>query len=210
MLDNQIYGDLNGKIDVKTSGYSDEQKMKNLNGDVSFEIVNGKMPKLGSLEYLLHASNLIENGITGMSINSLLQIFMPLRTGDFTKLKGSFKLKDGIAQNIQIYTRGKSLNLYITGNIDMISTLAKMEIWGKLDTNLKTPLGAIGNASLNSLFSLIPWINMDDPQNAQLIKNINKIPGVEISSKKIRIFRAIINGDINTEKFVEKFEWVKN
>ena len=40
-------------------------------------------------------------------------------------------IKNGIAQNIQIYSQGKSMNLYIGGALDLTSAYAKMEVWGK-------------------------------------------------------------------------------
>ena len=81
-------------------------------------------------------------------------------------------------------------------------------VFGRLSKSANTILGVIGNASLNSLFALIPGINLNEPQNAFLLKEINKIPGIELSSQKYRLFRAVIDGDISGEEYVKSFEWV--
>lgn len=208
-LDGQIYGSMNGSIDVKTYGYNDEERLKNLSGDVNFDLKNGKMPKLGSLEYLLRAANLFKSGLTGLTINGIIQLIMPMETGAFKDMQGELTLDNGSAKNIQIYTTGEDLNLYLVGNIDLLTTIAKIEVWGALNKNVQTPLGVIGNASLNSVFGLIPWLHLDST-NKGFINYFNKIPGIELSTEKTRVFRALVNGDISSEKFVEKFEWVKN
>lgn len=208
-LDGQIYGSMNGSIDVKTCGYNDEERLRNLSGDVSFDLVKGKMPKLGSLEYLLRAANLFKSGLTGLTINGIIQLIIPMETGAFKDMRGELTLDNGSAKNIQIYTQGEDLNLYLVGNIDLLTTIAKIEVWGAINKDGQAPLGVIGNASLNSVFGLIPWLHLDST-NKGFINYFNKIPGIELSTEKTRVFRALINGDISTEKFVEKFEWVKN
>ena len=208
-LDGQIYGSMNGSIDVKTCGYTDEERLKNLSGDVTFDLEHGKMPKLGSLEYLLKAANLFKSGLTGLTINGIIQLIVPMETGAFKDMRGELTLDNGSAKNIQIYTQGEDLNLYLVGNINLLTTFAKLEVWGAINKDGKTPLGAIGNASINSVFGLIPWLNLDNT-NKGFVNYVNKIPGIELSTEKNRVFRALINGDISTEKFVEKFEWVKN
>ena len=52
-LKNQIYGDMTGKIDLSCNGTNFQSCMQTLNGDSVFNVKNGSMPKLGSLEYLL-------------------------------------------------------------------------------------------------------------------------------------------------------------
>ena len=84
-------------------------------GSVYFEIINGKMPKLGSLEYLLKAGNTIKSGITGLSLNNIIAILSPIKTGEFETIKGSLSLKNGIAQNIEVDSKSENLNLFING-----------------------------------------------------------------------------------------------
>ncbi|UKI42490.1 MAG: AsmA-like C-terminal region-containing protein [Candidatus Melainabacteria bacterium] len=61
-VENQIQGKLNGNLDLITTGETEDERLKNLDGNINFEINDGKLPKLGSLEYLLRAGNIIKRG----------------------------------------------------------------------------------------------------------------------------------------------------
>ncbi len=76
----------------------------------------------------------------------------PLKTGDFESISGTIKVKDGIANDINIYSKGKDLNMYLAGSYNISSLIADMEIYGSLSKNFSTILGKIGNSSLNRLF----------------------------------------------------------
>jgi len=84
-----------------------------------------------------------------------------------------------------------------------------MNIFGRLSKKISTVLGPVGNASLNTLFNTIPGLHLDDPNNAQFIKDINKIPGFELNDKTYRIFNAKVYGDINGDNYVQSFKWVE-
>ena len=66
--------------------------------------------------------------------------------------------------------------------------------------------GPIGNMSINTLFNVIPGVNLSEDN--KLIEKINKIPGIEISNKQYRKFLAIIQGNINGDDYVTSFRWV--
>ena len=84
--------------------------IKTISGSGGFKIHNGKMPKLGSMEYLLNAANLVKGGITGLSLNGLIDLITPLRTGEFESIVGTLDFKNGKINNLQIYSQGKNLN----------------------------------------------------------------------------------------------------
>ena len=111
-----------------------------------------------------------------------------------------------ILSTIKILTRGENLNLYVKGNYNLSTSNAHMYVFGLLSKSIKTPLGAIGNMSLNTLFNLIPGITLDE--KSPFINDINKIPGIELSKNKYRKFIAEIIGDINGDNYVKSFEWI--
>ena len=167
------------------------------------------MPKLGSLEYLLRAANLIKSGITGFTINNMIDLLIPVKTGNFSQITGNMIITDGNAQNIEISSAGENLSLYITGNADIINQNAQMIVLGRLSKKLSTILGPVGNASLNTLFNFIPGITMSEKENT-LIKELNKIPFLELSnSNDYRFFQATIDGDLNSDEFVQTFKWLE-
>lgn len=208
-LKNQIYGNLDGEVSFNTTGTTPLERLENLNGKISFNITDGKMPKLGSLEYLLRAANLIKSGITGFTINNMIDLLNPVKTGDFSLITGNMFLEKGKAKNIEISSTGKNLSLYITGNADVVNQNAQMVVLGRLSKKLSTILGPVGNTSLNTLFNFIPGVSISE-NDSQIIKELNKIPFLELSDNKdYRFFQATIDGDLNSEQFVQTFKWVE-
>ena len=207
-INNQIYGKLDGQLQITTFGASNEERLQNLNGDIEFSVNEGKMPKLGSIEYLLRAGNILKSGISGLTINNVTGLLIPVKTGDFDTIQGKLDIKNGLAQNIKIYSKGKNLSILLAGNYNLVSSQADIDILGKLSKEINTILGPIGNASLNSFFNLIPGIHLDETKDTDLIKQINSIPELGIASTKFRIFRAKVDGDIYSDNFVSTFEWL--
>lgn len=207
-IKNQIYGALNGTVNFTTHGKTPTERLENLNGSVTYQIKNGKMPKLGSLEYLLRAGNVIKSGLTGFTINNIIELLVPIKTGEFSTIQGNIIVNNGTANDINLYTSGKNLSLYITGSSDLIGQNTKMIVYGRLSKKVSTLLGPIGNTSLNTLFKLIPGVKLTESENT-ILKNINKIPGLEFSADEYRFFSAEIDGDINGENYVKSFKWLE-
>lgn len=205
----QIFGSSNGHITILTKGKTEDERIKNLSGYVYFEIADGKMPKLGSVEYLLKASNLIKNGITGLSISNIIELIAPIKTGYFESIKGSFAIKNGIAQNIELYSKSENLNMFIDGDYDIKQQYANMRVYGRLTKKATNILGKIGNTSLNTLISQIPGIKLNNKNKTNIMKEINKIPGVEFNDEQYKIFTVKIDGNINDEKYVKNFRWIE-
>lgn len=205
-IPNQIYGSLTGHIELSCNATDDKTRLSTLSGFGTFNVTNGKMPKLGSLEYLLKAGNLIKGGITGLSMNGIIDIVTPMKTGEFSSIKGNIRIKDGVAKTVEINTNGKNLNLYMIGSVNLCNQIADMHVFGQLSKKASTILGAAGNISLNTLFNKIPGVSLD--KNSPLINDINKIPGIELSNKSTRKFMVEILGDINGDDFVKSFKWI--
>lgn len=205
-IPNQIYGSLTGNIDISCNAYSDKTRLETLNGSGSFSVIKGRMPKLGSLEYLLKAGNLLKGGITNLSMNGIIDVITPMKTGEFSSIKGRLAIQDGIMKTVEIQTLGKDLNLYMTGKFNFHSQIADMKVFGQISRRMSTVLGAAGNISLNTLFNKIPGISLSS--NSSFINDVNKIPGIELTNKISRKFIVEILGDISGENFVQSFHWL--
>ncbi len=204
-LKGQIFGTVTGDVNLYCNGKSQDLCTQTLGGNGNFTVINGKMPKLGSLEYLLKAGNLVKSGITGLSINGIIDLITPHKTGDFDSITGHFHIAEGIADDIQIYSSGKELNMYMKGSYNFTNLIANMQIFGALSKNFSTLFGKIANASLNTLFNTIPGINISEAPSI-ITDDIKKIPNNEDSA---RMFKAEIYGDINGENYVKSFKWLK-
>ena len=204
----QVYGLVTGELNAKCTGINSLECLSSLNGNGQFEVADGRMPKLGSLEYLLKAGNLISGGVTGVSINSIIDLITPLKTGNFKSINGTVNVENGIAKDINIYSSGKDLNLYITGNYNLSTLVADMEVYGSLSKNFSTLLGKIANSSLNTLFNTIPGVKINEI-NPKSTSNIHKIPNFD-KANVLRVFKAEIFGDINGNNYVRSFRWIKD
>ncbi len=205
-IQNQIYGSLTGHIDLNCNATDDKTRLTTLNGFGTFNVAKGRMPKLGSLEYLLRAGNLIKGGITNLSMNSIIDIITPMKTGEFSSINGKISIHDGVAKTIEIQTNGKNLNLYMIGSLNLYTSMADMHVFGQLSRKISTILGAAGNISLNTLFNKIPGISLSP--DSSFINDLNKIPGIELTNKSNRKFMVEILGDINGDNFVKSFKWI--
>lgn len=208
-MSNQVYGKMNGSIILHSQGKTEEERIKNLVGNIDFNINDGRIPKLGSLEYLLKAGNLIKSGITGLTINSVIDIINPIRTGHFDSITGSMNIKDGSIKDIEVYSQGDSISLYLSGSYNLMDSTADMTVLGKLSKKIPTILGPIGNTSFNSILNSIPGINLSDINNSKLNTEIRKIPGLNFSNDDYRLFQAKIDGNINGLGYVSSFKWVE-
>lgn len=207
-LKGQLFGTTTGDIAFTCNGKSPNLCISTLSGQGSFEVANGRMPKLGSLEYLLKAANLAKSGLTGLSINSIIDIITPLKTGEFESISGSYVVKDGIAEDINVYSKGKDLNLYLSGAYNISNAVADMKVYGTLSNNITSVLGRLKNASLNTLLNRIPFLNKNE-LSPELEAELRKIPNYEVYNNIFRIFAVDIDGDINGINYVKSFKWVK-
>ncbi len=205
-LNNQIYGDMTGNFNLSCNGTNFQHCMQTLSGNSIFNVKDGRIPKLGSLEYLLKAGNLIKGGFTSLSINSIIDIISPLKTGEFSDIYGVIRIKDGIARNFELTSKGKNLNLFIAGTYNFSTSIANMQVFGLLSKKLSTIFGPIGNFSINTLFNIIPGIDLS--KDSLILDKINKIPGIEFSNKAYRKFVADIKGNINNDDYVTSFQWI--
>ena len=208
-LQGQLYGAIDGNMNFSCIGATQNSCLKTLNGQANFKVKNGRMPKLGSLEYLLKAGNLVKSGITGISLNGLIDLVTPLKTGNFDLIEGSIAVNEGIADKIQIISSSRDLSLFITGIYNMSNYNADMYVFGRLSKKIANALGPVGNASLNTLFNTIPGVNLNTTKDFSIINDINKIPGIELSNKLYRIFAVEVHGDISGDEYVDSFRWVE-
>ncbi len=205
-LPNQIYGKMDGSAKLSAKNLNTPEGIKNVKSVVDFSINNGKMPKLGSLEYLLRAGNLIKSGILGLSLNNLIQVLTPYKTGEFEKISGKLEISEGEVKNLEIFSQGKNLSLYLVGSYNILENFSDIKIYGKLSQSISNTLGALGNASLKQFIDTITPKKKDN-KNEELVKKLNKIPPIEIENPEPRYFRVNVSGDINKENYIKSFRW---
>ena len=207
-LKNQIYGDMTGKINLSCNGTNFQSCMQTLNGSTTFNVKDGNMPKLGSLEYLIRAGNIYKSGILGLTLNNIIEVLIPYKTGEFEDIRGELFVENGKVENLEVFTSGDNLSLYIKGKYDILNTSADIKILGRLAKKVSNMLGPIGNTSFNSLINFISGNRKEKTENSELVKNINKIPLIELSKDDYRIFEVKVLGDLNKDDYIKTFNWL--
>ncbi len=204
-LKEQIFGKMTGTIDLSAKHLDTPDGIKNVESSVNFEIDKGKMPKLGSLEYLLRAGNLLRNGILGLSLNNLIQVLTPYKTGEFEKISGSLNIVKGEVKNLQVFSKGKNLSMYLFGEYNILNNFADIQLYGRLSQNVSTALGTVGNVSIKQFINSFSR-KTDENKHAHIKEYLDKIPLVD-SSDQGGYFSAKVYGDINKDNYIKKFSW---
>ena len=96
--------------------------------------------------------------------------------------------------------------MFVEGTYNFSTSQADMEVFGLLSRKMSTFFGPIGNLSINTLFNVIPGVDLS--KDNTILNKINKIPGIELSSKDFRKFIAEIRGNINGDNYVTSFKWI--
>ncbi len=210
-LPNEVYGKLSGSAQFETFGNTMDELIKNSNGFANFEISKGRLVRLGSLEYLLRAFNLIKSGIGGLNLNNILDLIVPQKTGYFEKITGSLLVKNGIISANEFITQGENLSLAISGTVNMANSQSKVKIGGKMSKKITGLLGPLGSISINTFTDFIPqlgFIPSSDEGFSAVLPILKKVPILGLEGGKYREFYVIIDGDLYDPSSVKKFKWV--
>jgi len=212
-LPNEVYGTLNGRGVFNSRGKNSQEIIANANGFADFVITDGRLVRLGSLEYFLRALNLVQGGVAEFNLNNILDLVIPKNTGNFETLKGSLAIKDGVIRTDNLSSIGKDLSLYLSGNIDMVNNNADMTILGNMSKKISGLLGPLGSVSINTFIDFIPGIGFipSTPETGliNMIPGLSKIPGLGLGgSKKVRRFEVKINGNLYDPTSVKSFRWL--
>jgi hypothetical protein len=161
-IENEIYGDMNGNIDISTHGYTPDQTANNAKGNIVFTVSNGKLVKLGSIQHLLKAKNILSQGLGAQVIDNMLAYNEAGSSNNFKKLTGNISLSNGTMIINELTSQGGDMSLFSKGNIRMSNNYAEITTYGTLSDRITSKLGRISDFSVDKLINN---------------KLINKIPG---------------------------------
>ncbi len=213
-LSNEVYGTLQGEGQFYTRGRNPEEMISNTNGYASFNINDARLVRLGSLEYFLRAANVLQSGIGGFNLNNIIDLVAPKKTGYFDYINGRIDVRDGVLSTEDITSSGENLSLFLSGNFDMLTKFANVNVLGKLSKKISGLLGPVGSLSINQFIDYIPGFGFlptspDEKGLIDLIPGLSKIPVLGLDGKqKYRQFAVDINGNLYDQKSVKSFRWL--
>ena len=200
---------VDGEISGKTSGLlelSTDSTMK-LSGNIKFMISEGKIEKVGLVEYVLKFAALFRNPITMISPGIFADI-LNIPKGDFEKITGTIELKDNVARMIRIKSYSPQLSTYIIGRYNLDNSDTSLRIYTKF-SNAKNKgfAGFLRNLSLNSIATRIPFSSRNDANYYEI--ELKELPEIEANEKDCQIFLTKVEGDVEHNNYISSLKKIK-
>lgn len=186
---------LSGQITTKES----------LDGNIKFEVTNGRMSTLGKLEHLLYAQNVIADNMLRTSLSVVTKAITLKDTGLFKKLRGDIDLKEGIANINFLQSQGPLMSLFIKGKYNISSDYAQLVVLGRISDEIISGLGAFGDFSWNKLMIMLTG---EEEVSYVHPEDFEKLP--QLTARNTKEFRSVINGIIDKPSSVILFNWISH
>ncbi len=125
----EFTGAANIKANITTLGNDKNRLVKNSNGKVNLLVTNGKIKKLDILNTLRKADALLKGKVAPTSAQE--------KNTEFTELKGTFNVKNGVVQNNDLTSKSPVMELTGTGYADFPKEYLDYTLSVKLLNSLK-------------------------------------------------------------------------
>lgn len=215
-IKNALSGTLGFKINVNLSGATDVEMIKNLKGNMSFDINDGALISIGKIENLVSAGNVTSNIIMRTAVASLSAIPVIKESANFKYIKGNMTFNNGWANLTSIKTSGPSMAYYITGKYNILNGTANVVILGRLGSDVVAALGPVGQLSVDKLTSYLPKFGTATASilNAMTTnpkgEKTSEIPQLSSGNKVYKDFKVNFNGGVESQSSIKSFKWLSN
>ena len=212
---------LTGTMDFDTNlslkGYTYEEQMKTLNGDLNFIMKNGTLGPFGKLENLIMAENIRESAFFQSTIGSILNSLLSFDTSHYNTLKGELSFDNGITQINSITSSGNVMGAYIFGNFDLLKNKIDIKLRGRLGSQVSDAMGPLAMLNPINLVKATPGMSLVLGKMFALFceevteDEIAQIPtlGKDISDNNSTKFQVVVRGDVAKPlTLVKSFKWL--
>lgn len=209
-----LTGTMNFAAKLTSKGVTETEIIKNMKGDIDFDIENGRFISIGKLENLVAAQNITTNSILKSALSALTTASNLEETNKYKSINGKMTLSGGNANISVINVSGPLMSYYVKGVYNILQNSANLVILGRIDSKVVSYLGPIGQLSAEKLLSYIPkfgtstakFLNLltQDPAN----EKIELIPALSSGSNSYKDFKVIYNGSVEKTSSVKSFKWL--
>jgi len=206
----ELTGTADGDLLLKSQGSDKEEMIKNLNGNGKFHVKNGVLARFGHLQARLTQANLLQSGVLGFNLNNLLQSVVPVRTGEFKELMGSYAITKGMLAFTELKYNGEDMRLWGGGTANLVDGKVNMEIAGTLPRVTTSVLrGPIGHVTRGMTIQKL--------LNAVTFNKLEKLPSLpvlgDIAGDKPRTFTFKMSAPLNepqvlAQSIEKSFKWL--
>ena len=204
-LPNQFEGTGFATLHLKT-----KHKLNDIHAHASFAIENGFLPKLGSREIIIDASN------KKTPLKFLKRTFKftlsKITNIDFSNseilssdLNGSFILDNSSVHHVKIFSKSDYLSLFVSGNYDISSEVGDLLIWGRRDKIAERKI-KIFKIPLSLIYKVVFHKERSKDINDDMIK---QIPPIKTDLSNTGFFRVRVKGNLNADKLDMDFKDIR-
>ena len=211
-----LYGTLSFKTKLTLLALDYEKMMKSMKGNLDFEIKKGSFGTIGKFEYFLNASNIINNVLLKNTVSAISNATGLVSTTNFEDIKGEMTFDNGWANLKSIKSRGSAVCYFITGKYNLINGTTNVTVLGRLDAQIVSKLGPIGELSADKVLGYIPKFGEYTAKAFNALttnpngENIAAIPALSNGSKNYKDFKVTFNGGLESKSSVKSFKWLSN
>ncbi|MBA3859300.1 MAG: hypothetical protein C0507_20545 [Cyanobacteria bacterium PR.3.49] len=206
----ELTGTADGELLLKSQGSDKAEMIRNLNGNGKFNIKNGVLARFGHLQTRLTQANLLQSGVLGFNLNNLLQSVVPVRTGEFKELIGSYAIVKGVLAFTELKYNGEDMRLWGGGTANLADGKVNMEIAGTLPRVTQSVLrGPIGHVSRG--------LTIQKLLNAVTFNKLEKLPSLpvlgDLAGDKPRTFTfkmaaPLDQPNVLAQSIEKSFKWI--
>ncbi|MCC7527568.1 MAG: hypothetical protein IT342_03530 [Candidatus Melainabacteria bacterium] len=206
----ELTGTADGDLLLKSQGSDKDEMIRNLNGTGKFHIKNGVLARFGRLQTRLTQANVLKSGVLGFNLNNLLQSVVPVRTGEFKELIGSYAIARGMLAFTELKYNGEDMRLWGGGTANLADGKVNMEIAGTLprvtSSVLRGPLGHVSRG-----------ITIQKLLNAVTFNKLEKLPSLpvlgDLAGDKPRTFTFKMSAPLDepnvlAQSIEKSFKWL--
>ncbi|MBE7712889.1 MAG: hypothetical protein E7Z87_04015 [Cyanobacteria bacterium SIG26] len=213
-IPNALTGLMNFDGKLTMQGITDKEIINSLNGNINFDIGEGKFISIGKLENLVAAQNVSANSILKSALSAISSLTTIQEADKYKYINGNLTFANGAAKINKINVAGPLMAYYVNGTFNILPNTANMIILGRLDSKVVSLLGPLGELSAEKLLSYIPKFgsmtaNMlnqltTNPAN----ENLSLIPALSSGSTNYKDFKVIFNGSVTSASSMKSFKWL--
>lgn len=169
----ELTGTADGDLLLKSQGSDKNEMIRNLNGTGKFHVKNGVLARFGRLQTRLTQANVLKSGVLGFNLNNLLQSVVPVRTGEFKELIGSYAIVKGMLAFTELKYNGEDMRLWGGGTANLVDGKVNIEIAGTLPRVTTSVIGGpLGHVSRR--------ITIQKLLNAVTFNKLEKLPSLPV------------------------------
>ena len=199
-LEKEISGKSMGLIELNSD------KNLKLNGQIQFAILNGTIPKIGLVEFVMKVAALFRNPLVMISPSTFSDL-VNVPEGNFDKINGKLLLKDNVITSIAIKSSSPQLAAYVAGRYDLEKHDTSLRIYTKFSNRKKGLAGFLRGFSLNALANRIPMSSRNDENFYS--SELKELPEIDADEKDCQIFLTKVEGDVEHNNFLSSLKKIK-